>query len=311
MHKRMKDINYYSIFDRLDKVTGLPFKRKGRKWHSASYVDGTPHKRWDKTTSYMKGGKIIIVEQGSPAIDIWQMFSDRGMTDLQVGNFLRSETDSNYVTPAFVEPPTSYVYNSCMNKTLHKYSDNLFKFLCTLFPVSRVKEAYDLYKVGSRGDNPVFWCINKEGQIGHDKEMPYILSTGKRDKRMTMTEDGREIMLNPPKRVYKTKYGFTSTPAFGEHLLKKYSSEKVYCVESEKSALLFFLMYRKLCLGLGGSSCLFKAPEDSILLGDKDDAGYRWLEKGAIKWWESYEVPTEDGDDIGDVIIKLRKNLVD
>ena len=305
----MKKINYSELFETLDKVMGLPLKRKGRKWYGKCKLDGSLHGRWDKVSCFMgRTGKIKVIEQGGFSADLYEYIKVyMNKTDLEAGNYLRDHCTTDYVTPEWIEPEVKYVYNSSMNKTLWKYNDNLFKFLCTLFPESRVRKAYNLYKVGSRGVNPVFWCINKEGQIGHDKEMPYVLSTGKRDKSTTLNRDGREIMANPPKRVYKTKFGYSSTPAFGEHLLKQYSSEQVYCVESEKTALLFYLMYGKLCLGLGGSGCLFKAPKGSILLGDKDEAGLKWLEAGGLKWWDSYDVPVEEGDDIGDVIIKLRK----
>jgi|GEM_PF-4459065 len=295
-----KEINYHSLFESLPRVTGLPWVRKGRKYYGSFYLDGTKHPRRDKSVAYMKGDKIVLVEQGKGTQDLWQLFSDRGITDKEVGDFLRSESDSNFVPPPFVEPEVKYVFRSSMDKTLGLHSDNLFIWLCSLFPRKDVIQTYNLYNVGSMyNGNTCFWMIDEKQNICHDKIMTYDPKTGSRDK--GRYGNGRRFQYD---------FGFTSTPAFGDHLLDKFHGQKIYCVESEKTALLFYLTYKKLCIATSGSSCLYKAKPNHTLLGDYDKAGENWYNSGGVNWWDHYDEKVEDGDDIGDILVKKRLKIL-
>ena len=297
----MKEINYNSIYANLPSFTGLPIHAKGRRYIGQCYYSGQRHKsRRDKLTCYMKGGKIWLVEQGEQPIDLWFWMLEYGgySSDLEVGNALREESGNTVDIPAFVEPEPKYVYESTMNKTLHKYSDTLFTWLCKLFPQKAVKEAYDLYKIGSIGDEVCFWMIKSDGRIGHDKIMKYDPETGKRDKNKL------------PCRRFKVDHGFTSAPLFGGHLVDKFKDSKIYAVESEKTAILFYLYYGKICVATSSASCLNKTDPSHILLGDYDKAGSRWWESGGIDWWHYYKEEISEGDDIGDVIVKLIKKKI-
>lgn len=293
----MSSIKYSSIFANLPRFTGLPLRQKGRRYEGQCYYNGSKHKsRRDKLVCYMKGGKIWMCEQGEQPIDLWFWMLEYGgyKTDLEVGNALRQESGCNLDIPEFIEPEPRYVYESTMNKTLYKYSDDLFLWLCTLFPRKDVKRAYDTYKVGSLGKDVCFWMIKKDGSIGHDKIMSYDPTTGKRQ--------------GFPRRRFKLDHGFTSAPLFGGHLLN--TDRKIYAVESEKTAILFYLYYGKICVATSSASCLNKTDPSHILLGDYDKAGSRWWESGGIDWWNHYNEEISEGEDIGDLIVKKRLKIL-
>lgn len=288
----MKEINYNSLFESLPRITGLPWVRRGRMYYGKFYLDGTPHRRRDKSVAYMKGSKIILCEQGAGGIiDLWQLFSDRGMSDLEIGNFLRAESDSTYVAPLYVEPSPVFVYPHIVERTLGQYTDVLFKYLCTLYAEDRVKWAYRELNVGSRGDATVYWYKDKNGKFLHDKQITYKM-------------DGHRNKEIHPTRKMKSGNGFTGRCYFGEHL----PHDKAFVVEAEKTVLVAKIAYpNRIFLATGGSNNLNRNPSH-LLLPDLDQIE-SWKERGeVVEWWKHYDIQSlGEKCDIADAILHEKR----
>ena len=302
----MCEINYASLFDSLDTFTGLPLIRRGRHWYGKCYIDGTPHKRrMDKVVATLKrgGGTIMMTEQGGCNGNIWQWLRDiKGMSDIEIGRLLRSES-SNLPQVEYVEPETKYVDPSALNATLCGYDMVFFNFLCTMFPKEKVVEALGKYFVGSKYWSPYmdhkgglgtcFWYITEDGLICKDKTMFF-------------KEDGHRDKDRAPRSKFKAYYGYDRKCFFGEHLIRSCKGN-IYVVESEKTAILFYLKYGEICLATGGSNCIKGVRKDWILLPDYDDAGFEWFNLEGVKvakWWAKMGVFPEKGQDIGDFIVE-------
>lgn len=285
-------INWNAIWGNLANFTGLPFISHKGKYRAKCYADGTPSKRKDKTVAKYVKGKITIIEQGGFADDLieWMKTYGNYENDRAIFKALEDESGNGLDIPEYTPPPLIYVYRKFMDQTLGLYSDSLYRFLCTLFDESKVRHAFDLYHVGSFGQDVVYWFEDEKGRICSDK-------------RMTYKEDGHRDKEEYPYKFFQQEKGFHGLTYFGMHLVPDYEGE-IYLVESEKTALLFYLMYGKLCLATGGSNNLLQK-SGFTLLPDYDKAGMRWIELGGVKWWEHYE-NIEEGDDIGDAIISKR-----
>jgi hypothetical protein len=295
----MADINYYSIFQRLDSFLSIPITFKRNKWQGSCYADGSYCKenRKDKFVAYMKkdGSNIRMMENGGSCWngDLWQYMADfRGMNDLEIGNALREESDMFYEAPVYVPPVEKFVRKSDMQKTLYKYTDTLFAFLAKVYGADRVKWAYDLYNVGSRGSKTVFWFVSKEG-ICHDKSIQYK-PNGKRDKSLY------------PSRLWKTDDGYSKRCFFGENLIKE--GDTPFLVESEKTSLIMVLNFgiKGLTLATGGAACIHLSPalKQCKLLPDVDKFE-EWSKLGeVVDWRKSYDMSDlDDRADVADAIL--------
>lgn len=285
-------INWNAIWGNLANFTGLPFKLHKGKYRANCYADGTISKRKDKTIAKYVRGKITIIEQGDFHDDLieWMRTYGNYENDRAIWKALEDESGNGLDIPEHIPPSRIYVYKKFMTQTLGLYSDSLYRFLCTLFDERKVRQVFDLYNVGSFGLDVVYWFRDEKGNICYDKRMAY-------------KEDGHRDKDKFPYKFFKQDTGFTGRTYFGMHLTPNYKG-KIYLVESEKTALLFYLMYGKLCLATGGSNNLL--PKSGFtLLPDYDKAGMKWIEKGGVKWWEHYE-NIKEGWDIGDAIISKR-----
>jgi hypothetical protein len=174
-----------------------------------------------------------------------------------------------------------------------KYSDTLFSWLCTVFPEQEVINAYDLYNVGSDGLKTIFWYKNFIGKYCFDKVMTY-------------KNDGHRDKAKVPGRTFMLRDGYTDRCFFGEHLLEDWRKEN-FVVESEKTALILYLYSGRKTIATGGSSCLASVGKGSILLPDYDKAGDTWSDWGKVSdWWNRFK-DVQEGDDIGDSIIKKKQ----
>jgi len=293
---RNNNINWDSIWAKLPEITGLPFKFHRGKYYANCYANGTKHKRRDKTVATFKKGKIRIIEQGGFSDDLveWMLLYGNYSSYKDVYRALGNESKGYIVPPKHIEPPRIYVYYKYMNISLHKYNDTLYRFFCTLFDAKQVRAAYDLYNIGSFNDDTIFWYVDRQKRICHDKRLKYK-SDGHRDKETF------------PYKFFKQDKGFAGKCYFGDHLLND-TKDDIYLVESEKTAILFYLYYGKICLASGGSNCLMYRTDHLIRLPDYDLAGCDWIESNSMLWWNYYpDIEINVGDDIGDVIIKLKK----
>lgn len=304
------NINYSKVFEVLDKITGLPLKRKGSRWFGACYLDGSASPRWDKVTCRLLKDGIQLYEQGMGGTTIWSYLKDyRGLDNREVFEKLDMLSSSNIpVPPPRPDAPLRFVSPQIMQDAKAKISveeDELFRYLVSHFRRDKVILAYQLFNVTpfTMRDGRVittFWYRNSAGEILHDKGVLY-------------KEGGRRDHSFGGSRRFKKDYGFKGRCYFGEHLLPHSSSHQVYVVESEKTALLMWLYYGRFCLATGGSNCLTEVKPNWILLPDWDKAGdlfwCRYYPEQCHDWWSDFpEVPVERGWDIGDVIMyKLNK----
>ena len=294
----MTKLDYNAIFTNLDKVTGLPLKLKGYRWYGACYMDGSPHSRWDKTTARMtRDGDIQILEQGYKAVTLWNWMLEFGGCLDNSGVFRRLNSEDNIVLDAIPRLNTKsglFVTKMASDRAL-KY-DELFRWMCTLFSVDEVENAFNIFGVTStlawnRQYATTFWYMDSERRICHDKQVLYGFN-GKRDKSFGGG------------RLNKTADGYSNRCYFGDNLFGNIDDHNVYIVESEKTALLFWLKYKRPVVACGGLNSLRDIKPNHILLPDVD--GYDdWSQKGkCVKWWEHYSTSVGEKDDIGDLIVK-------
>lgn len=292
----MKDINYSELFNKLDSVCGLPFKRRGRYWYSATYLDGVKHSRKDKVTAYMKGGKPWLCEQGNGRVyDLFEYIKEyMGKTDYETGDYLRGQCTSTYIEKPHIEPDPIFVYPHIVERTLGKYTDTLFKYLCTLYAEDRVRWAYRELNIGSMGEATVYWYRDKDGNFLHDKQITYKM-------------DGHRNKDIHPTRKMKSSYGFTGRCYFGEHL----PHDEAFVVEAEKTVLVAKIAYpNRTFLATGGSNNLKRNP-NHLLLPDLDQIE-SWKEIGeVVEWWKHYNI-SELGTkaDLADAILNEKRQKI-
>lgn len=125
-----------------------------------------------------------------------------------------------------------FLTEKVFDKTQNNFDSNvLFKYLCFVFAKEKVIKAFKKYKVGTVdfGDC-VFWQIDEIGRFRTAKRMQYF-SNGKRNKCMNVnwlhSQNGFDYETHELKQCL-----------FGQHLLKNKNYEKLYIVESEKTAII-------------------------------------------------------------------------
>jgi hypothetical protein len=168
------DIPYPAIFASLSTFTGLPIRLHRNRWVGACRYNGESHSRRDKLVARLRNGKIQLIEQGQPPLTLWDWLLQYGgcTTNREV---LARLTETAYASTDMsyeAEPAKAkHIQASMVAPTLGRYSDTLFTYLCTLFPEARVRDAYDLYQVGSHHAKTVFWYANFHGEFCFDKIM--------------------------------------------------------------------------------------------------------------------------------------------
>lgn len=207
---------------------------------------------------------------------------------------------------------------------------SLYRFLINYFPENIVQDVFRHYVVGYSDrykGSPVFWIIDMDGNIRTGKVMGYNDKTGKRRKNPPQIS-----FLHTPDRdvrdTIKSQYYYKQC-LYGEHLIPQY--EKFAIVESEKTALICTMFawmkqdYSTLWLATGGLENI----RDSLMrplegknvqfYPDKGEAAGRWEkrinEKLSPEIRENFKMNLciekvnilEDGDDIGDYILKMRE----
>lgn len=296
-------IDFEKIFHCLPQITGFEWTSKGKHYISNHYMDGSVSSRKDKLVATLGSNNdgITLIEQGGNATTLYKWLFEFGgcNSDKEVLKVLSLDTTNVFVPPKPKEKPSRYVDRSRIIKYNYNYC-NLYKFLCKIYGINKVKHAFDLYEVFP---TPIYhnrWAttflyINNDGNICHDKKIKYT-ENGKRDKSFTGF------------RTFKTDDGYSQRCLFGEHLIKNYMG-KIRICESEKTALIFYLEYGHICLATGGSNNISQINKKHILLRDYDLAGEKWQELFPTQcpnWWVNFD-NVEIGDDIADCI--LRKYL--
>ena len=141
-----------------------------------------------------------------------------------------------------------------------------------------------MYNVSSDSNAAaVFWYVNADGKICHDKRCFY-------------SEDGHRCKTLPMTRKFRIGDGYTERPYFGSHL----KGEVKGVVESEKTALLASLFYGGIWYATGGKGNLRDI--GSIPLYPDRDAEEAWSAKGDCVAWYLDWPECGDHADLGDYI---------
>jgi hypothetical protein len=141
--------------------------------------------------------------------------------------------------PIIVEP--SFIHPDELLKSKGLYnSNNLFKFMVSIFGITKVLCVFDLYHIGSIENWVIFWQVDVNTFVRSGKLIKY-LPNGHRDK------ESKTTWFHSKTKEYKPVYpNFNLVQCFfGEHLLTNDLRKPVAIVESEKTALICSLMMDK------------------------------------------------------------------
>jgi hypothetical protein len=326
MNQPYPEVNYRRVFESLETIIGFPLKRKGRKYYAARYASGEVSARPDKLTCWMSKGAqpvVMVCEAGGDCLPIYQWLVKYGgcIDYAEAYQKLLSLDRSNIIIPeerVRIEIPLRHVYPDIMERTEKqrvKTPDNFSRYLYGMVGRERAEPVLAAYHVGSipcRIPNlsdgvvgwsdeqlTIFWYINSDGKINHDKRIFY-------------NPNGHRCRTWTGKRTFRIDDGFRGRCLFGSHLLyDRQYGEKIYVTESEKSAVICRAYFGEgVWLAAGGNNYLRHEDvrADFVLLADRD-AHEMWSKKftqcQVPKWWEAYEAMgwvCGEKDDIGDAI---------
>lgn len=302
----MANYDVYRAFERIPTIMGMELRRNGDTWVGGYYLDGNRHPfRKDKLKVRKWNNDIVIHEEGGESMMIckWlQVYG--GATDYwNAVEILKGHVGAVVYVPKErkVVQEIQYVSKDVLQaaKSWDLRRCNLFNWMAGLFGEEKVRRVWDMYNVTTdRWGNAVFWFVDAEGKILHDKVLAY-------------KDDGHRNRDRGAWRKYTMDKGYVGKCYFGAHLFS--NEEHIYCCESEKTALLLACYYGKPCIATGGKNALRKGDrsEKLVLLPDMDAVG-EWQQIGFVwPWWDHFD-DLQDHDDIGDAIVKRilnNKNL--
>ena len=282
------------------KLLGMELREHGNDLQGGYYLNGERHAyRNDKLKVFIGRGSVWVSEEGGRCISLPQWLIEfGGAVDFKDAlRMIKGESQSivwnkevrekasrrlEYVGKDVLEGARLYDLGGC----------SLFRWMCTLFPEEKVRDAWERYNVTTDAKgNAVFWYMDQNGRILYDKRILYD-ADGHRDKSFF------------PGRKYRVADGYTGRCYFGACL--EGDGRKAFVVESEKSAVLGYLYYGRRFLATGGKGNL-RTIEPGMILCPDMDARMEWEERGEVcRWWEKWpggeSVP--DHADIGDMIVR-------
>lgn len=301
-------INYKKIFSILPEILALPLIRRGKRWCLPTYIDLRASNRKDKLVFYLnKGESITVTEQGGDSMSLFrwlELYSDckdaKDVYDkLDGDNKIRVDI-SKYINEGSDEEEVKYVSEKNVSRLMRdegrvgcsRTDNNLYNYLCTVFPQSSVDKAFDSYRVGTIGNTCIFWKTKRDGRVCNDNRIMYC-ENGRRDKERNAY------------RVFKTGEGFTSKGYFGWHLVSLSGSRDVCVVESEKSALIASIVFPdKTWIACAGMNQLHYIGKKWKLYPDYAvEAIGLWKVKGSIvEWWDD---ECQRNDDMADMVLRM------
>lgn len=256
------------------------------------YLNGEMHSfRRDKLKVYIWKGQVFVSEEGGQTLSLpnW-LIQYGGASDfkeairlikgqpqeIQWNREFREKAEGRklHVSPDVLQAARGYDLSL----------SPLFRYMCGLFGEEKVREVWDKYCVTANGKGgTVFWYLNQNGQICHDKVVWY-------------GDDGHRIKTLPMGRKYKMADGYTDKPLFGSHLHGKIEG----ILESEKSCLMAACFYGGIWLASGGKNGLRDVA--GVPLYPDKDAFEEWSAKGdCVPWFEDWPECGEHSD-LGDKI---------
>lgn len=298
-------IDMYAVMQHVPEILGMELTWRKDAWEGRYYINGErhPYKRDKLKVKFWKApdGRthIILHEQGNNSMSIQSWLIAYGgavdykhaldiMRDcqpcaLELGDIrTRSNEDVRYIDKSVYEQYRQYELERC----------NLFAFMCRLFGEERVRSVWEAYNVttNERGD-VVFWYVDAEGRICHDKIIAYKL-------------DGHRNKQFGGFRKFKTDMGYRARCLFGSHLI--IDDKELNIVESEKSCLVLKCAFPdKTWLATGGLNQLRECEPNMLLYPDIDGIS-KWeslKDARIVPWWEN-ATELGDKDDYADLIIR-------
>ena len=279
-------------------LLGMELRQCGQnKLCGGYYLNGDIHPwRRDKIKVFISRGSVWVAEEGGQCISLPNWLIQYGhcadfreairaikgqsqALDWSERKVRQKETEIKYVSKDVLEAAKRYDLRTCP----------LFRWFCTLFPEDRVREAFERYNVTTDSKGlAVFWVVNQDGRILHDKRMKYF-PTGRRDKDFGGT------------RIYKTADGYSGRAAFGAHLIRE--SGDVLVTESEKSAIGLYLWTGQTVIATAGKNNLRERDPRLLCYPDKD--GFEeWESTGnrCVRWFDDWELPYEQQPPTADIM---------
>lgn len=294
----MASYDVHRAFESIPEILGMELTRRGAFWQGGYYLDGNRHPfRRDKLKVRKWNNDIILSEEGGESMFICKwLITYGGAADYwDAVRILRGQSSPIVYVPKErkVVQEIKYVCKDVLMgaKCWDLHRCNLFNWMCGLFGEEKVRKVWDMYNVTTdRFGNAVFWFVDADGRILHDKVLSYKV-------------DGHRDRDKGAWRKYTMSDGYVGKCFFGAHLFTQ--EEHVYCCESEKTALILACYYGKPAIATGGKNALRQGDklEKLVLLPDMDAVG-EWQQIGTVwPWWEHFE-GVEDHDDIGDAIVR-------
>lgn len=294
-----------SALSNAPRLMGLDLTQTAKGWQGGYYLDGTRHMwRRDKLKVFCGRGSVWVSEEGGRCVSLpqWLIEFGRAADWKDAIRIIKGESQALhwdekgyrevvkkvcYVDWSVVEGMKRFDLKMCP----------LFVWMARMFGESRVRDAWEKYNVttDSRG-NAVFWYVDQDGRVLHDKRIAYGLGGHRR----------KDFF---PARRYQVGDGYCGRCYFGSHLV---TDGAVRVVESEKAALVGYLWYGMPFVATGGKSNL-RRDEVGVLLYPDLDAVEAWGCKGqVVPWWDEWGLSPEEmpkGADIADMIEwKIRSN---
>ena len=302
----MANYRVHKVFESIPEIMGMQLVRCGDKWIGPYYINGDRHLyRRDKLKVVKWKGDIWVFEEGGEGMSITNWLQRYGGAAdywdainimegyhtpfVWSGSVRKKESVIKYVEPSVLRGARNYDIGKCP----------LFRWMCGLFQEEEVRSAWDMYNMttDSHG-NCVYWYTDGNGNVLYDKRISY-------------KEDGHRDKNYFPARKFRVGDGYSAKCYFGTNTLKD-DDERIFVCESEKSAVLFYLMYKKPCLATGGKGNLREVDKKMLLLPDMD-AIAEWSEKGDVyPWWQKWGIPLDQipkTADIGDMVEYERLRL--
>lgn len=312
-------IDYAKVFSILPEIMSIPMTLIRGKWYASRYIDGSFSTRRDKLVCRLVKDGIQILEQGGVSMTLfnWMLQYGNCRSRMDVRLKLLTLSSAVLVIPNYLEKeapqifvPKEYMDRSEYNRLHAKDNFTLFlyKNFGTLLADTSLRKYHvghswgKVLKTGTYKDLTQFWYVNKNNEICHDKKILY-------------KEDGHRDHDYGGGRSFTKGKGYSWRCLFGEHLLaNRRGEERVYVVESEKTAIICDIYFRRgIWLAVGGlkNTKGLDIKPDYTVLADVD-GWEEWNKKypgQCPKWWMAYQDWECGGhDDIADYVLWKIKN---
>jgi hypothetical protein len=201
-----------------------------------------------------------------------------------------------------------YIDQKLFNQSLTDYnSNNLIKFLDSIFDQETVNHLINIYKIGTssryNGGTTIFWQIDINGNIRTGKLIKFDPNTGRRIQ-------NPYLLTNWVHNLHYGKDYKLQQCLFGEHLLNEDKDAPVAIVESEKTAIIAQARMPDFLWMATGNMQDFKPEKLNILKGRQIVA---FPDMGAYDYWLKKVIDLDFDITVSDYLeknaTKIRKKM--